>query len=119
MDKIHINGLRIYSNHGVKPEEKEKGQPFILDIIIEADLKQVCKSDNLNETVNYSSAVKTVTKEMTSRSYDLIECAAENVAQALLNEYDLINAVNVVLKKPRAPISADFEYVAVEIYRTR
>ena len=29
MDKILINGLRIFAYHGVNPEEKENGQNFV------------------------------------------------------------------------------------------
>ena len=32
MDKIIVNGLKLYAYHGVNPEEKEDGQLFILDI---------------------------------------------------------------------------------------
>lgn len=40
MDKIMIRGLRVFAYHGVNPEEKEKGQPFELDITLEADLRR-------------------------------------------------------------------------------
>lgn len=29
MDKIIVNGLKLYAYHGVNPEEKEDGQLFI------------------------------------------------------------------------------------------
>lgn len=32
MTEIHINGLRLKGYHGVFPEEKERGQNFVLDI---------------------------------------------------------------------------------------
>ena len=41
MDRIHINGLEIYAYHGVFPEEKEKGQPFVLDITLELEHRVV------------------------------------------------------------------------------
>ena len=47
------------------------------------------------------------------------EAAAQVVADAVLDEYPLIEKVKVLLKKPEAPINADFEYVAVEIERAR
>ena len=54
MDKIYIRGLRVYAYHGVKETEKEKGQPFELDITLEADLRRPGATDDLNDTVNYS-----------------------------------------------------------------
>ena len=44
--------------------------------------------------------------------------AASRVAEAILEEFP-VEAVTVLLKKPRAPIAADFAYVAVEITRRR
>ena len=104
MDKIYIRGLRVFAYHGVNPEEKEKGQPFELDVTLAADLSKVAKC---------------VLRTMQAGKDDLIERAAERVAQAVLGEFPLVQAVTVLLKKPRAPIAADFGYVAVEITRSR
>ena len=37
----------------------------------------------------------------------------------ILNKYKTVESVTVLLKKPEAPINADFGYVAVEITKTR
>ena len=52
MDKIYIRGLRVFAYHGVNIEEKEKGQPFVLDVTLEVDLSRAGQSDNLSDTVN-------------------------------------------------------------------
>ena len=118
MDTIMIRGLRVYAYHGVKEEEKRKGQPFVLDLDVKADLKAACESDNVNDTINYSDVTKCVVKTMLSEKNDLIERAAERVAQAILSEFPATE-VTVTLKKPRAPVGADFEYMAVSITRRR
>lgn len=119
MDKIYIKGLRVYAYHGVKPEEKDKGQPFILDITLSVDLSAPGGSDRLEDTVNYSKVSKTAIAIMLAQKDDLIERAATRVAEAILDQYARVAEVTVLLKKPRAPIAADFEYVAVEITRKR
>ncbi len=116
MDKIVIKGLRIFAYHGVNPEEKEKGQPFVLDITLYKDLSLPGTTDDLNDTVNYSRVAKTATRVMLAQKDDLIERAASRVAEAVLAEFP-VREVTVRLKKPRAPIAGDFEYVAVEITR--
>ena len=116
MDKIYIRGLRVYAYHGVKETEKEKGQPFELDITLEADLRRPGATDDLNDTVNYSKVTKRVLAVMQAEKNDLIERAAQRVAEAVLADFP-VEAVTVLLKKPRAPIAADFDYVAVEITR--
>lgn len=118
MDKIYIRGLRVFAYHGVNPEEKEKGQPFELDVTLSLDLSRPGKTDDLRDTVNYSKVTKCVLRTMQTGKDDLIERAAARVAEAVLAEFP-VQEVTVLLKKPRAPIAADFNYVAVEITRSR
>ena len=118
MDKILIKGLRVYAYHGVKEAEKEKGQPFELDVTLETDLSKPGQSDDLNATVNYSAVSKRIIAAVLAEKNDLIERVATRVAETVLAEFP-VDAVTVRLKKPRAPIAADFEYVAVEITRRR
>lgn len=119
MDKIIIKGLKIYAYHGVNPEEKIEGQNFILDIICEADLTQPCMSDDVNDTVSYAQIIKLVKKIFVAHKYDLIERVAQVVADSVLDGFSQVENVTVTLKKPEAPMKADFEYVAVEIKRSR
>ena len=116
MDKIVIKGLRVYAYHGVNAEEKEKGQPFILDITMAADLSRPGASDFLSDTINYSKVAKLAVRVMQSEKVNLIERAAPKVAEAILEEFT-VREITVQLKKPRAPVAADFDYVAVEITR--
>ncbi len=118
MDAIVIQGLRVYAYHGVKPEEKEKGQPFELDIEVKANLSAACDSDDLSRAVNYSDVVRCVRETMLSEKNNLIERAAQRVADAILTRFPA-DEVTVTLKKPRAPLEADFGYVAVRITRYR
>lgn len=118
MDTIQIRGLRVYAYHGVKEDEKRKGQPFILDIDVCADMKAACESDNIDDAINYSSVTKCAMRTMLAEKNDLIERAAERVAQAILAEFP-VEEVTVTLKKPCAPVAADFDYMAVCITRRR
>ena len=118
MDTVMIRGLRVYAYHGVKEEEKRKGQPFVLDIDVCADLQAACQSDNVDDTLNYSSVTKCAVRTMLAEKNDLIERAAQRVADAILEEFP-VEEVTVTLKKPRAPVAADFDYMAVRITRRR
>ena len=119
MDKIIIKGLKVFAYHGVNPEEKVDGQNFIVDISAHCSLEKAGKTDNLNDTVSYAKMLKTTARVMTEDKYDLLERVAHRVAEQILAEYDSIEHVDVCIKKPEAPIKADFDFVAVEISRTR
>lgn len=115
MGKILVKGLQIFAFHGVNAEEREFGQVFILDIEAQTDLEKAGKSDLLEDTVSYAKIIKTAGAAMTARKDMLIERAAARVADSLLDEFPALEAVKITLKKPDAPITADFDYVAVEI----
>ena len=119
MDRIQIRGLEVFAWHGVGLEEKEKGQPFILDVDMECNLKKAGQTDALGDTINYALVVEEITRVMREKSYDLIERAAARVAEAVLQMDDRIWRVRVLLKKPEAPIQTKFDYVAVKITRER
>ena len=119
MDRIIIKGLKLYAFHGVNPEEKENGQDFILDISAYLPLAKAGKTDNLEDTVSYAKIIKLTRAVFTAEQYDLIEKAARKVAAEILKTFDMIESITVTLKKPDAPIKADFDYVAVEISLSR
>lgn len=119
MDKIIVKGLKVFAYHGVNPEEKVDGQNFVADITAYRSVEKAGRTDNLNDTVSYSKMLKTAVRVLTEDKYDLLERVAHRVAEQVLTEYESIERIDVCIKKPEAPIKADFDYVAVEISRTR
>lgn len=119
MEKIIVKGLRLKAYHGVNPEEKIDGQMFELDITVLTDAKKAAISDELDDTVSYAKIIKTARAVFTAQSYNLIEYAAHKVGTEIMREYPALESVTVLLKKPEAPIKADFDYVAVEETITR
>ena len=119
MDTIKIKGLRLFAYHGVSPEEKRDGQTFVLDLRLGADLSQARRSDRLEDTVNYAAVVKAVRAAFTAQSFDLIERAAQAVCDAVLEGFPQVEEVSLLLQKPEAPVSAEFDYMAVEITQRR
>jgi dihydroneopterin aldolase len=51
-DRIELRGLRALGTHGVLPEEKERAQPFEVDLALEVDLRPAGRSDALADTVD-------------------------------------------------------------------
>jgi dihydroneopterin aldolase len=119
MDTIHIKGLRLFAYHGVGAEEKRDGQTFVLDMTLKADLGRARRSDGLEDTVNYAAVCQTVREAFTAQSFDLIERAAQQAVDAVLDGYPQVEEITLVLKKPEAPIPEEFDYVAVEVTQRR
>ena len=118
-DRILLKGMVFYGYHGVTPQEKELGQPFVVDLELEVDLKTAGESDDLRDTVNYSQ-VYSVAKEMVEGpSHNLLESVAEGLAQNLLRSFPL-DGVTVLVTKPHVPIKgAVLEGTGVELHRRR
>ena len=116
MDSIRIKNLKIPARHGVYEFEKEKEGTFELDIELYLPLFIAGESDRLEDTINYEDIISVVTKAFTDKQYALVEAAAQSVCDRLLNDFK-IDKITVRVRKPHAPIDADFETVEVQLNR--
>lgn len=119
MDKIIVKNLKLFCYHGVNPEEKIDGQNFIFDIEAGVDLTLPCKTDDVDDTVSYAKIIKTVRRIAQSEKNDLIERVAQRIADEIFDEFSKVQTLIVTVKKPEAPIKAEFDYVAISIERKR
>lgn len=119
MKEIIIKNLKIFAYHGVRLEEKVNGQNFLIDLTYNIDENSDDNSDKIENTVSYSDVIRAVKKSMTIKSFNLIETAAENICKILFENFIKIKKIQIVLKKPEAPVNADFEYVGVKIEKNR
>jgi dihydroneopterin aldolase len=119
MDKIIMKNLKFYGYHGVLPEEQEDGQNFIIDLEMYLGLHKAGTSDDIKDTVDYSR-VYGIIKEITeSNKFRLIEKLADSISGEIMSIYKEIEKVSVTVKKPEAPIDGDFDWVGVQILRSR
>ncbi len=116
-DFIKIQNLKIYAYHGVLEEEKKTGQEFFVNLKLYMSLRKPGVSDALEDAVNYDEVCTLVTEVFTKEVYDLIEKTAEKTVEALLNQFPALEAVEMELRKPSAPITFAPEDVSVNIYR--
>lgn len=118
-DKILIEGLEVFANHGVYPAENELGQKFVVSATLYTSLRQAGKTDDLDASINYGEVCHTIDAYLRSHTFKLIEAAAEATAERLLADYPALIAVRLRIAKPWAPIGLPLSSVAVEIERTR
>ena len=118
-DRILLEGMAFYGYHGVNPSEKKDGQPFVVDLEMEIDLKAAGDSDNLDDTVDYSQAYGIVKMIIEGQSRNLLESVAEALAQNLLHSLP-VDGVKVKVTKPQVHIEgAVLKGSSVEIHRQR
>lgn len=119
LDKISIEGLEVFANHGVFPEENKLGQKFVVSITLYVDTHRAGETDDLSASIHYGEAAHAVDSFMRAHTFKLIEAAAEGVAAMLLDRYPSAYGVCVKLEKPWAPVGLPLRSVSVEIERTR
>lgn len=119
LDKIAIEGLEVFANHGVFPEENKLGQKFVVSVTLYTDTRRAGETDDLSASIHYGEAAHAIDEFMRVHAFKLIETAAESVAAMLLDRYPGAYGVRVKLEKPWAPVGLPLRTVSVEIERTR
>jgi 7,8-dihydroneopterin aldolase/epimerase/oxygenase len=120
-DRLSVIGMQFSGRHGVLPHEKLEAQPFEVDLVLHTDLLAAGASDDLADTTDYGSLFDLTAAIVEGRSFDLIEALAAAIARAVLaaTAPALVEAVEVRVRKPKAPLSGAFETVEVGILRRR
>ena len=120
-DRLSLLGMRFEARHGVHEWEKENAQPFEVDLVLHADLSEAAARDSLEATADYGPLFDLVRAIVEGPPRDLIETLAGAIARAALAATDprLVSAVEVRVRKPKAPLDGAFDTVEVALTRRR
>lgn len=115
-DSVFIRDLLVRCVIGVFPEERDKLQDVLINIVMDADLTEACRGDRIEDAVDYKK-VKQAVMAATERSrYRLVEALAGRIAEICLAE-PRVSRVEVTVEKPGAARFA--RGVGVRIVRKR
>lgn len=117
MDEIKIEGLEIYAGHGVFEEENRNGQPFFVNAVLYTNTREAGLNDDLALSTHYGEVSHLIHSFLRENTFKLIETAAERTAQQVLLNFPLIQAVDLEIRKPEAPIGLPLTSVSVKISR--
>ncbi len=115
-DRIQLSGLRVRGRHGVLPAERRDGQDFLVDVVLDVDLRPAAASDSLSATVDYGALAGRLAAVVAGEPVDLIETLADRLADVCL-ESPLVRSAEVTVHKPQAPIPLAFTDVSVTVVR--
>jgi dihydroneopterin aldolase len=115
-DRIELRGLRVVGLIGVLPEERERRQPFEVDIDVETDLTAPSLSDDLSDTVDYGELVQRAAAVVADEQHQLLERVAGRIAEEMLKVRG-VAVVTVTIRKLRPPLPHDIASTAVTITR--
>lgn len=95
---LFIKNLTVTCIIGVNPYEREHEQEVRMQLFLWTDIAKASRSDNLEDTLDYSALYKEVVKRVEHSSFYLIERLAYEVATICL-QHPLTRKAKVVLEK--------------------
>lgn len=116
--KIALEGLEFHAFHGVYPHERESGNWFEVDIVVESDFSMASANDELQGTVNYETLFKIVKEEMHQPS-KLLETVAEKIARDVLQKIPEALSVELRISKLNPPIGGKCKKATISLFRKR
>lgn len=116
-DRIELRGLRVLAVCGALPEERERPQPFGVDLDVDVDLGPPGQSDDLADTVDYGALVRSVARVAAEGRFTLMERLAQRIAEEVGGDAR-VEAVTVAVHKLRPPVPVDLASAGVRVTRS-
>jgi FolB domain-containing protein len=115
-DIIRIHDLKVSCIIGINEDERLNQQDIIINITLYTNLKKACKSDRIEDTVDYKNLKKNIVEMVKNSSFFLIERLSDRIAELCFRN-PLVEMTTVRVEKPYALTYA--RTVSVEITRKR
>ena len=110
MDQLRIKDLEVYAYHGLFGAEKELGQRFVLDLILDYDMTRAAKTGDLTASIHYGELAQDLTYWCQESKEDLIETLAYKLIDRIFLTHPLVQKVSLEVKKPWAPVPLPLEF---------
>jgi 7,8-dihydroneopterin aldolase/epimerase/oxygenase len=114
---IEISGLSLFTHVGVTAAEREVGQRLLLDLRLDVGENDATITDRIEDTVDYAEVCDAANLVAQQRSYKTLERLCSAIAERLLDQYQLVQAVWVKAAKPEPPLALPVSEVSVEVWR--
>ena len=118
LDILRIQGMRFYAYHGAIPEEEKLGGHFIVDAEIIGDFSYDRTKDELEHTVDLEEVFRLTEQIVTERRFNLIETLADEIAEEILEKYD-VDEVIITVRKESPPIPGMVSAMEAIVTRSR
>ena len=119
MDQLRIKDLEVYAYHGLFGAEKELGQRFVLDLILDYDMTRAAKTGDLTASIHYGELAQDLTRWCQESTEDLIETLAYKLINRIFLTHPLVQKVSLEVKKPWAPVPLPLETCSVKLVRRK
>lgn len=99
---VFIENLRVDTIIGICDWELEKEQPLFFDVSAEVDCHNVSSSDSIDHALDYAQLAVKLSAFVKENELKLLEPLLKALAQFLLQEFELIDTLDLSVRKPGA-----------------
>ena len=117
LDKIHIRDLLVHAIIGINPVERVTPQDVLVNATLFFDTRRAGQSDDMNDSINYSTITKAMYAHIESAAPGLVEKLVADLARICFETDERIEEVEITAEKPGAVTFT--RSVGVTIHRTR
>jgi len=116
MDKIFIKDMLVHGIIGINPDERERLQDILINIMIFTDTRRAAQMDDLKYSISYSDLARKIKSHAEQAARLTVEALAQDLADICLQENSVKKAI-VRVEKPEAVKFA--RSVGIEIERKK
>ena len=99
---ILLNNVRFRAFHGLYPEERKKGNDFVVNLEVSYRAPQEAVTD-LGQTIDYASLFRIIDKLM-QQPVDLLETLVQRIAEDTRQQFPQVFRIRVSMEKLNPPI---------------
>lgn len=99
MDRISLRNIVAHGKHGANPGERDRAQPFHIEVDLDIDLTRPGQTDHLHDTVDYAAVHRTIVSIVEDHSYHLLERVASVILDEILRDPRILRA-SLAIAKP-------------------
>ena len=114
MSLITIENMEFYAYHGHFEEEQKIGTWFSLDLTMEVDTSKAELSDELEDTVDYSSVYQVVKEQMMIPS-KLLEHVGRRILNTIKERFPDVKNAQLKVRKMNPPLGGKMSFVSLEL----
>ncbi len=98
---ISLNNVRFRAFHGVYPDERKKGNDFVVNMEVSYLPEGTIYS--LEDTIDYADLFEIINTTM-QKPVDLLETVIQTIAHKVKEKFPQISSINVSVEKLNPPI---------------
>ena len=113
MGSLVIKNIRFRARHGYHDFERVVGNDFEVDLTIKTDISKAGESDDLADTVDYTTVCSIVEDVMHGEPVMLIETLLSRIGEQIMEEVPAVESLQVCIRKLHPPMETGCDYVEI------